>query len=115
MLVSRLYCLGETVAQTSTAGLSRRQEDTPVFNQHLTITAVFFGGRRSLRCNKSRTLCRGHVNIPSGNSRSSFHRETLKLSFGKILDLRQSRFPGAGRVYEEATGVVVRRGASRKQ
>ncbi len=52
--------------------------------------------------------------IPSGNSRSSFHRETLKALVGKILDLRQSRFPGAGRVCEATTGVAVRRGANRK-
>ena len=53
-------------------------------------------------------------NIPSGNSRTSFHREPLKLSFRKILDLGQSRFPGAGRLCQETTGVAVRRGASRK-
>ena len=85
-------------------GVSRRQEDTPLFNQHLTIIEVFFGARRSetwaLHCNKSRGLCRQHVNIPSGNSRSSFHRQTLKALVRKILDLGQSRFPGAGRAYE---------------
>src|SRR5712692_6877967 len=37
--------------------------------------------------------------IPSGNSQALV---------GKILDLRQSRFPGAGRVCEATTGVAVR-------
>src|SRR5712692_762292 len=86
-----------------------------VRDQHLTITEVFFRGRRSerrtLRCNKSLGLCRRHVNIPSGNS---FRRETLKPSSEKFLTFVNPVFPARVEYVKRLPAWRFARGANRK-
>src|SRR5258706_604526 len=84
----------------------------PTLNDHRSI----FWGRRSktcaLRCNKSRRLCRRHVNIPSGNS---FHRETLKPSSEKVLTFVNPVFPARVEYVKRLPAWRFARGANRKK
>src|SRR5260221_5339225 len=84
----------------------------PTLNDHRSI----FWGRRSktcaLRCNKSRRLCRRHVNIPSGNS---FHRETLKPSSEKVLTFVNPVFPARVEYVKRLPAWRVPRGRERKK